>query len=119
MKILSPTTNAQEIKIIPRDPTDFSTLSLTITDEGSKETETITSITAWEDGDYIVIQCAYSILNEHRLYNIEITQDGTLWWRGRARCTSQSDKTVKHKLNTVADSSLMILPSDEDYTIIV
>ena len=118
MVLLSPTTDEQEFNIMPRDPSELSSLSLTITDEASDTSETFSPVTAYENGDYIGISQAFTILKEHRLYNIEITQDGELWWRGRARCTSQSDKTVKHKLNTIADGGSIILSDSSDYTII-
>ena len=118
MKLLLPSTSAQEISVLPRDPDTITGLSLVITDEASGVSETLTP-DAWRDGDLVILSVAYSILKEHRLYNIEVTAYGDLWWRGRARCTSQSDKTVKHKLNSVADSSTVVMDSDEDYEIIL
>lgn len=118
MKLLIPTTDSQELRVTPRDPDTITGLSLTIVDEASGVSETV-SPDAWVDGDFVVLSCAFTILKEHRLYNIEVFSYGSLWWRGRARCTSQSDKTVKHKLNSVSDTSTVIMDSDDDFEIIL
>lgn len=118
MVILSPTTSEQEFNIIPRDRTALTSLTLVITEEGTSVTETISNANAFENGDWITISEAFTILVEHRLYEITITQDGELWWRGKARCTSQTDKTAKHTLNSVADDGYLLLEDDDDYQLI-
>lgn len=116
MVILSPTTSAQEFNVVPRNPNELSSLTLTITEEESKNSETFEDITAYVNGDYICISQAFSILQENRLYKISITQDGSNWWRGKARCTSQTDYTTKHNLHAVAESEYISISSDESYT---
>ncbi len=118
MILLTPTTSSQDFNITPREPNEFSSLSLTITEQGTSISETFSDVEAYENGDLVCISQAYTILKEHRLYDISITQDGVLWWRGKARCTSQSDKTVKHKLNTVADSGFQLVEDEIGFTII-
>lgn len=118
MVILTPTTSEQEFNIIPRDRSSLASLTLVITEEGTATTETFSNITAYHNGDWVCVAQAFTILVEHRLYEISITQDSTLWWRGKARCTSQSDKTVKHTLNSVADDGYLLLEDDDDYQII-
>lgn len=117
MVILTPTTSAQEFSILPRDPSLLSGHSLVITEEGSKTSETITDLTISEDGNKVCIECEFSILNENRLYKISITdEDGNNWWRGKARCTAQTDHTTKHNNNSTADTSYIVLSDDETFT---
>lgn len=116
MVLLSPTTSSQDFNILPRDPKELSSLSLTITEQGTGTTETFSDVTAFENGDITCISQAFTILKEHRQYDISITQDGDLWWRGKARCTSQTDKTAKHKLHTVADGGYVSLADEEGHT---
>jgi hypothetical protein len=118
MILLSPTTSSQDFNVLPRDPDTLTSLSLTITEEGTGTTETFSDVEAYENGDWIGISQAFTILKEHRLYKITIRQDGDLWWRGKARCTSQTDKTEKHTLNSVADAGYQILSEDGGYEII-
>lgn len=118
MLLLLPTTSEQEFNIIPRDPNELTLLNLTITEDGSRNSETFTDITAFENGDYICIAQAFTILKEHRTYEIRITQDGNNWYRDKARCTSQVDKAVKHSLNTVADNGFLTLETNSDFTTI-
>lgn len=118
MVLLSPTTSEQEFNITPREPNELTDLVLTITEQGSATTETLSNVSAFTNGDLICISEAFSILVENRQYDIEIHQDGTLWWRGKARCTSQTDKTAKHSLNSVADSGSTLLADNESSTTI-
>ena len=118
MITLSPTTSAQDFNVLPRDPDTLTSLTLTITEEGTNVTETFSDITAYQNGDWIGVSQAFTILKEHRLYEITIRQDSTLWWRGKARCTSQTDTTAKHTLNSVADAGYQLLDETSGYEII-
>lgn len=118
MIILSPTTEAQEFNIIPRNKSELSYLTLTITDESNKQSETFEDVTAYENGNYIAIEQAFTILKENRMYKIVITQDGTNWWRGKARCTSQTNNQLKHSLNTIASTQYLVIEQDESFTIL-
>ena len=118
MITLLPNTSVQEFNIIPRNPDLLSGISLTITEEGTSVTETFADVTAFENGDFICISQAFTILKEDRIYEVIITQDGENWWRGKLRCTSQVDEKVKLSLNTVADDDYQILSSNTNYTIL-
>ena len=119
MIVLTPTTSEQEFNILPRDPSLLDGHTLVITEEGSKATETITGsdLSVFENKDMICISAAFSILNEDSLYKIAITdEDGNNWWRGKARCTAQTDYTEKHNNNSIASTSYISLTDDETYT---
>lgn len=117
MIVLSPTTSAQEFSILPRDPDLLTGHSLVIVEEDSKNSETITDATYFIDGNKVCVSAAFSILNENRLYKISITdEDGNNWWRGKARCTAQTDHTLKHDNNTTADTAYIVLTDDETFT---
>ena len=118
MIILAPNTSSQSFNVIPRDTTSLLNLTLTITDESNKVSETFEDITATVNGNYIQISQAFSILKENRLYKLIITQDGGNWWRGKARCTSQTDFQEKFSLNTIASTQYLVLEDDETFTVL-
>ena len=118
MIVLAPNTDDQEFNIIPRDPELLVDLVLTITEDGTGETETFTDVLANEYGDWTTITQAFTILKENRLYEIKITQDGENWYRGKARCTSLTDTTIKYSLNSTTDNGFLLIEDDETYTII-
>lgn len=118
MITLLPSTSEQEFNIIPRDPKRFKDISLTITEDGSNATETFSSVTVFENGDYICIAQAFTILRENYTYYIEVTQDGSNWWRGKARCTSQTDHKIKHTLRDGTDEGFVTKAVSEDFPII-
>ncbi len=116
MITLLPTTSAQEFNIIPRDYDAFQDLDLTITEDGTGTTESFTDITVFENGDYICVSQAFTILREEHTYYVSITSDGVNWWRGKVRCPSQTDRKVKHTLNSTTREQYSSVPSSEDYT---
>lgn len=118
MVILRPTTDSQDFNITPRDPSALTSLALTITEDGTSISETISDVTAFVNGDWVGITCAFSILKNERLYTIEILQDSEVWWRGVARCTDQDYATFKHTLHNTADGGFTQLAEDDDYQII-
>lgn len=118
MIILSPNSDTQEFNIIPRNRESFNSLTLTITDESSKEFESFDNVDAYDNGNYVLISQAFSILKENRLYKLVITQDGGNWWRGKVRCTSQDNYKQKHSLNTIASTQYVVIENDETFTIL-
>ena len=118
MIILRPNTEEQEFNITPRDPSALTSLALTISEDGSGTTETISDVTAFVTGDWVTIATTFSILKNERLYTIEILQDGEVWWRGVARCTDQDYATFKHTLHNTADGGFTEVADDDDYQII-
>jgi hypothetical protein len=118
MIILRPNTEEQEFNITPREPSELSSLSLTISEDGTSTSETISPATGFLNGDWVTMACTFSILKNERLYTIEILNDGEVWWRGVARCTDQDYATFKHTLHNTADGGFTQLEADDDYQII-
>jgi hypothetical protein len=99
---LSPTTNTQTISIIPRVYTVASDLSMVIVEDGTRKTQTINSITSSlsSNGNFLEMSIAFSILTAENSYSFELKQGSVLLYRGKAYCTSQTDNTIDHTLNT-------------------
>ena len=99
---LSPTTNAQTISIIPRAYTVASDLSMVIVEDGTRKTQTINDITSSlsSNGNFLEMSVAFSILTAENSYSYELKQGSTLLYRGKAYCTSQTDNTTSHTLNS-------------------
>ena len=118
MITLLPQTASQDFNIVPRKPNELDSLTLTIREDGTGTSETFNNVTAFENGDYICISQAFTFLKENYLYYITITQDGENWWRGKARCTSQTDRKIKHTLYTGSDEGFPIVTNSETFPII-
>ena len=104
---LLPDTESQIIAIVPREfPTqaaNFDNVTLVITEDGTNISETITNVIAEvpdNNSNYVYINIAFSILREGYGYYLEFTKGGELWFRDKAYATAQTNKTVKHTLNT-------------------
>lgn len=104
---LLPNTESQIIDVVPREfPTaeaNFDNITLVITEDGTNISETITDIVAEvdnNDSNYVYLDITFSILREGYGYYLEFTKAGDLWFRDKAYSTAQTDKTVKHTLNT-------------------
>ena len=118
MITLLPTTDEQEFNIIPRNIKRFSDIDVTITEDGSGKTETFTDVTVFESCGYIVVSQAFTILRENFMYYIEITNEGENWWRGKARCTSQTDTKQKHTLREGTDEGFVVQTKTSDFPVI-
>jgi len=104
---LLPDTESQIIAIVPREfPTqeaNFDNVTLVITEDGTNISETITGIVAEvpnDNSNYVYMDITFSILREGYGYYLEFTKGGELWFRDKAYATAQTNKTVKHTLNT-------------------
>lgn len=126
MKVLLPTSSEQTISIIPREVglyfgSDYtervvtdngSTESLsclqdildgvndvdvTITKDGEKISETISIVNVVENGNFVDVTFASTILEEGFGYFLELTSNGGLLYRDKIYVTSQTDFTIKHK----------------------
>lgn len=102
---------------------DINDLTLTISDETTKVAYTYQYVYAESKENYLTIKLAFvsngvSILKENRLYKLIITRGGNNWWRGKARCTSQTDFQEKFSLNTIASTQYLVLEDDETFTIL-
>jgi hypothetical protein len=97
IRLLS-STDAQTIAVIPREfPTvaaSFTNVSLTITEDGTNKSETITDIEATipdSNSNFVYMDIAFSILSEENAYYLEFTKNGSLFYRDKAYVSSQTD----------------------------
>jgi len=97
---LLPSTDSQTISIVPREYTEASDLELVIKEDGTRKTETLEGLTSTINGNFLDIDCTFSILSEDSAYSIEIKQGETLLYRDKVYCTSKTDTTLSHTLNT-------------------
>lgn len=102
MITLLPTNNAQVISIIPRLYTVASNLSMVIVEDGTRKKQTINNITSTlsTNGNFLQMSLAFSILTVENSYSFELKQGTTLLFRGKVYCTSQTDNTTDHTLNS-------------------
>lgn len=104
---LLPNSDVQTIAVIPREfPTAaaaFDNISLTITEDGTNKSETITDIEATipdSNSNFVYMDIAFSILSEENAYYLEFTKNGSLFYRDKAYVSSQTDDEIVHTLNT-------------------
>lgn len=115
MIILLPVSTSQTIKIVPRSYVEDSNVQLKIIEDGTRKTETLTSLTATYSGNFIEIPCTFSILSEGKMYYIEVTRAGSLLYRDKAYCTAQTNRTIPHTLNTNEYDEHTASPSGQKY----
>jgi len=96
---LLPNTDPQTLSIIPREYIEASDLQLVIEEDGTKKNETLTDLTSIINGNFLDIECTFSILTDESSYSIELKQGATLLYRDKIYCTSQNNDTVSHTLN--------------------
>ena len=118
---LSPTANAQSVSIIPRLYTVASNLSMVIVEDGTRETQTINNITSTlsTNGNFLQMSIAFTILTAESSYSFELKQGTTLLYRGKAYCTSQTDNTIDHTLNTNKYNNYVGTDTDDQKYIIL
>jgi hypothetical protein len=115
MKVLLPSTDSQTLKIVPREYVEASNLTMVVTEDGTRKTETLSSLTSTVDGNYISIPCTFSILSEGKLYSLELKQGSDLLFRDKIYCTAQTDRTQKQTLNTNKYIEHSAEPSGQKY----
>lgn len=145
MKVLLPTSSEQTISIVPREVglyfgSDYqervvvdngstesisclegifdntNDVDVTITKDGEKVSETISVVRVTENGNFVDVTFASTILEEGFSYFLEITSNGGLLYRDKVYVTAQSDFTIKHKqpqnnytqYNTVDDNTYIV-----------
>ena len=96
---LLPSTDNQTINIIPRSNTSLSSINLTITEDGTNKSETLTDLTASVNGNFVSVTLASTILNAENGYYLQFSKGGSLWYRDKAYVTSQTNDEVIHTLN--------------------
>lgn len=97
---LLPNSNSQTIKIIPRDNTSLSNISLIITEDGTNKSETLTSLNAAVNGNFTHVPITSTILKEGSSYYLQFSKNSSLWYRDKAYVTSQTNDEAIHTLNT-------------------
>jgi hypothetical protein len=116
MNVLAPVQTSQELKIVPRgyrpSGTDY---KVTLTEDGTGKTETLTNVSADQDGNYMVFTVTFTILTNNSVYNIEVERDNKIKFRGKIYCTDRSDKKTKESLNTNKYTQYSAEPAGQKY----
>lgn len=115
---LLPNTDSQTISIIPREYTEASDLKLKIREDGTAKNEELTGLTSTINGNFLDIDCTFSILSEDGIYSIEVKQEETLLYRDKVYCTSKTDTSVSHTLNTSQYNNYDSETDEQQYMII-
>lgn len=116
MNVLQPVQTSQELKVIPRGyRPSGSDYTVTLTEDGTGKTETITSVSADQDGNYMVFTVAFTILTNNSMYNIEIERDNKVKFRGKVYCTDRANKKNKVSLNTNKYTEHSASPTGQKY----
>jgi hypothetical protein len=104
---LLPNSSNQIISIVPREfpsvGVAFDNISLLIKEDGTGIEEELTDLEATvssENSNYVNITISSTILREGYGYYLEFKKGGVLWFRDKAYITSQTDKAIKHTINT-------------------
>jgi len=115
MKVLQPTSDPQTIQIVPRQYIEANDLVLTITQDGTSKSEVLSDLVSVINGNYIDIEIASTILTEGELYFMELKRGDELLYRDKAFCTAQTNKAVKHTLNTDQYEEYEAYPTGQQY----
>ncbi len=109
MKLLSTSTDAQTIKLIPREYVTTATLKLT---DDSTNTSVTYSVSPTTNRNYLEISQALS-LKEGRYYDLLLTKaDGTILYKDKVFCTAQ---TVDQSSNDYYTINKDVYTSDTSY----
>ena len=102
MIILTTSTNAQELKFIPRD---YAADSIVLTDEQANTSSTI-SATFTKDGYYLKADISFTLV-EDRFYTFNALNGTKTVYKGRIFCTDQtvSDYSINKNVYTEHEST--------------
>ncbi len=116
MKILTTSTSNQTIKVVPREY--VTTASLVLRDD-STDTETTTSVSPSQVGDYLQITNAYTLV-ESRFYDLTLKNSGgSVIYKDKIFCTDQTVNQTSNNYYSVNDSVFTTDTSyDDDYIIL-
>lgn len=95
---LTPTTENQTLKFLPRFIQNDTGISLKITRDGTTKSETLT-VDATRDGNFMKIETAFTILKDNATYSMEIYDGTTLWYRDKVYCTDSYDEDATYTIN--------------------
>ena len=91
MIILTTTTNAQELKFIPRE---YTASSIVITDQDTNKPVTYTGLTFTKDKYYLKGNVTFSpVLVEGRFYTLKVLNGSSIVYRDMLFCTDQAVST--------------------------
>lgn len=109
MKVLTTSTDPQEIEVIPRSyPTS---ITVKLRDEVTNDTYTYTSITTAQNKGYLCFSNAFTLV-EGRFYNLTLLDDADVIYKGKIFCTDSADYSVNTNQYTEETTY------DNDYIII-
>lgn len=109
MKLLSTSTDAQTIKLIPREYVTTATLKLT---DDTTNTSTSYSVSPTTNRNHLEISQAFS-LKEGRYYDLLLTKtDGTVVYKDKVFCTAQ---TVDQSSNDYYTVNKDVYTTDTSY----
>ena len=111
MKVLTTSTDAQSMSIIPR--IYASTISIKLRDESTNEVTTYSDVATTTDKGYLTFSNAYA-LTENVFYELTILEGSSVIYKDKVFCTDQtiSEYSVNNGQYTTEDSY------DNDYIII-
>lgn len=89
MKVLSTNSGEQTFKVIPREY--VTTLSMSITDDSTKDTTTYSSLIGTEINNHLQIGVTFNpVLKEGRFYDMVLKkEDNTIIYKDKIFCTNQ------------------------------
>ena len=114
MLILEPTLGEKTITIAPRSTDLSGVISLNIRRDGDGAEEDITSLTLTKIVNYVEVKFESTILKEDSTYYIEITKDGTLWYRDKIYVTSQTSTERETNKYEIGNGTIYKPFSDSD-----
>jgi hypothetical protein len=109
MKVLTTSTSAQEVKVIPRSYP--SSITVKVRNESTNDTDTYTSVAATKNKGYLVFSNAFS-LTEGNFYNLTLLDGADVIYKGKIFCTDSSDYSVntnQYVQETSYDNEYIIL----------
>ncbi len=109
MKVLTTSTNAQEVKVIPRSYP--SSITVKVRNESTNDTDTYTSVATTTNKGYLVFSNAFS-LTEGNFYNLTLSDGADVIYKGKIFCTDSSDYSVntnQYVQETSYDNDYIIL----------
>ncbi len=96
---LLPNTNSQTIKMLPRVTVADTGLSLKIVEDGTNKSETLTGLSSTVNGNFIDVNCTFSILSDNSMFTIELFKGSTLYYRDKVYCTDSYISTSNYTIN--------------------
>lgn len=119
MIVLTTTTDAQEVKIIPREYAT-SDISAKLTDDITGDVLTPTESTFTRVGDYLKSNVAYSSLKQDRFYTFTIEKStGSVIYKDKVFVTNQTLDQVNNDLYTINENEYVEQEtSNNDYIVV-